>query len=127
MKHGWFNSESRLWLLTVVALLSGMEMSTESGDTLAAPAMAAEWQTLSAQAQAGQGHDAGRPEGRVPVARGMGKEAVRQAWGAPEEVRKIRTCFGWQEEWVYRGDAERFGASERVLLFDEGEILTEIK
>jgi hypothetical protein len=57
----------------------------------------------------------------------MGKEAIRQVWGAPEEVRKIRTCFGWQEEWVYRGDAKRFGASERVLLFDEGELLTEIK
>jgi hypothetical protein len=57
----------------------------------------------------------------------MGKEAVRDVWGAPEEVRKIRTCFGWQEEWVYRGNTERFGASERVLLFDEGEVLTEIK
>ena len=57
----------------------------------------------------------------------LGKEAVRTAWGEPEEIRKIRTCFGWQEEWVYRGDPKRFGASERILLFDEGEVLTEIK
>ena len=57
----------------------------------------------------------------------MGKEAVRTVWGEPEEIRKIRTCFGWQEEWVYRGDPKRFGVSERILLFDEGEVLAEIK
>jgi hypothetical protein len=34
----------------------------------------------------------------------MGKEAVCTVWGKPEEIRKIRTCFEWQEEWVYRGD-----------------------
>ena len=66
-------------------------------------------------------------QGGASVTRGMGKEAVRTAWGAPEEVRRIRTCFGWQEEWVYRGDPARFGAGERILLFDEGEVLTEIK
>jgi hypothetical protein len=59
--------------------------------------------------------------------RGMGKEAVRDLWGKPAEVRKIRTCFGWQEEWVYRGDQQRYGADERTLLFDEGEVLSDIK
>jgi hypothetical protein len=59
--------------------------------------------------------------------RGMGKEVVRELWGKPAEVRKIRTCFGWQEEWVYRGDQQRYGADERTLLFDEGEILSDIK
>jgi hypothetical protein len=127
MSRRCLNSEFKHWLLIMVALLSGMAMSAASGGTLAAPAMTAARQPLIAQAQAGQSTAAEPSEGQVPVARGMGKEAVRQAWGAPEEVRKIRTCFGWQEEWVYRGDAERFGASERVLLFDEGEILTEIK
>jgi len=80
-------------------------------------------------AQAHAGESAGKSEAEKPpaVTRGMGKAEVHQAWGAPEEVRKLRTCFGWQEEWVYRGDIERFGASERVLLFDEGEVLTEIK
>jgi hypothetical protein len=57
----------------------------------------------------------------------MAKADVRQVWGAPESIRKIRTCFGWQEEWTYRGEVERLGASERVLLFDEGEVLVEIK
>jgi hypothetical protein len=78
-------------------------------------------------AQAGQSSEASRPENRPSLTRGMGKEAVRQAWGAPEQVRKIRTCFGWQEEWVYRGAEDQSGASEQVLLFDEGELLTEIK
>lgn len=108
-----------------MAVLSSVAVSAESGGILATPTMAAEWQPLLAQA--GQNTGAAQSEGQVPVALGMGKEAVRQVWGAPEEVRKIRTCFGWQEEWVYRGDAKRFGASERVLLFDEGELLTEIK
>jgi hypothetical protein len=124
MKLGYFNGEIRLWL-TIVAVLSSIAMSTESAGTLAAPTMVAEWQPLLAQT--GRTTEAEQPKGQVPVALGMGKEAVSQVWGAPEEVRKIRTCFGWQEEWVYRGDAKRFGASERVLLFDEGEILTEIK
>jgi hypothetical protein len=125
MNRGCFNGEIRFWLLTIVAILSSMSMPAEGGGILAAPTMAAEWQPLSAQA--GQNAGAAQSEGQVPVALGMGKEAVRQVWGAPEEVRKVRTCFGWQEEWVYRGDAKRFGASERVLLFDEGELLTEIK
>jgi hypothetical protein len=125
MNRGCFNGEIRLWLLTIVAILSSIAMPAESGGMLAAPTMVAEWQPLLAQA--GQNAGAAQSEGQVPVALGMGKEAVRQVWGAPEEVRKIRTCFGWQEEWVYRGDAKRFGASERVLLFDEGELLTEIK
>jgi hypothetical protein len=125
MNRGCFNGAIRQWLLTMVAVLAGMAMSAAGAGVRAAPAGAAESQPLSGQA--GQSTEAGPSEGRTPVALGMGKEAVRQVWGAPEEVRKIRTCFGWQEEWVYRGDAKRFGASERVLLFDEGEILTEIK
>jgi hypothetical protein len=125
MNRGCFNGEIRRWLLTTVAVLSSVAVSAESGGILATPTMAAEWQPLLAQA--GQNTGAAQSEGQVPVALGMGKEAIRQVWGAPEEVRKIRTCFGWQEEWVYRGDAKRFGASERVLLFDEGELLTEIK
>ena len=125
MNRGCFNGEIRRWLLTIVAVLSSVAVSAESGGILAAPTMAAEWQPLLAQG--GQNAGAAQSEGQVPVALGMGKEAVRQVWGAPEKVRKVRTCFGWQEEWVYRGDAKRFGASERVLLFDEGELLTEIK
>jgi hypothetical protein len=80
-----------------------------------------------AQAPVTQDAAPNKPTGNASVTRGMGKEAVRSVWGDPEEIRKIRTCFGWQEEWVYRGDQKRFGASERVLLFDEGEVLTEIK
>lgn len=125
MNRGGCNGGIRLWLLIMVAVLSSMALSAENGGTRAAPTLAAERQPVSAQA--GQSTEAEQYEGQVPVARSMGKEAVRQVWGAPEEVRKIRTCFGWQEEWVYRGDAKRFGASERVLLFDEGEILTEMK
>jgi hypothetical protein len=90
-------------------------------------AIAGETQLFVAQAPATQGADTDKPNGGTSVTRGMGKEAVRTVWGDPEEIRKIRTCFGWQEEWVYRGDPKRFGASERVLLFDEGEVLTEIK
>lgn len=66
-------------------------------------------------------------ETQVMPAHGAGKEEVRGLWGDPVEVRKIRTCFGWQEEWIYRGDPQRYGAEERTLLFDEGEVLSEIK
>jgi hypothetical protein len=56
-------------------------------------------------AGAGQSRtDADKPDGSTAITRGMGKEAVRTVWGEPEEIRKIRTCFEWQEEWVYRGD-----------------------
>jgi len=88
--------------------------------------MAAEVHSFTAQAPATQGA-IDKPDGGTSITRGMGKEAVRTVWGEPEEIRKIRTCFGWQEEWVYRGDPKRFGVSERILLFDEGEVLTEIK
>ncbi|MGH8059789.1 MAG: hypothetical protein ACREOH_21550 [Candidatus Entotheonellia bacterium] len=64
-------------------------------------------------------------EGQVTI--GMRKEDVRARWGAPAEVRKNRTCFGTAEEWVYRGDPQRYGADERVLSFDEWEVLTEIR
>jgi hypothetical protein len=117
-----------LRLLSIVALLALIATWIKCGGTPAGPAMAAESKPLlEAQTQAGQSAVADQPGGRATVTPGMGKEDVRQAWGPPEEVRKIRTCFGWQEEWVYRGDAKRFGADERVLLFDEGEVLTEIK
>lgn len=79
------------------------------------------------RALAGENPEASSSGNRPSLTPGMGKEAVRQAWGAPENVRKIRTCFGWQEEWVYREAADRVGASERVLVFDEGEVLIEIK
>jgi hypothetical protein len=94
---------------------------------LSASVLAVEGRLFLAQAPASQRPDADKPDGSAMITRGLGKEAVRTAWGEPEEIRKIRTCFGWQEEWVYRGDPKRFGASERVLLFDEGEVLTEIK
>lgn len=64
---------------------------------------------------------------KVPVALGMHKDAVRALWGEPTEVQKIRTCLGADEEWVYRVDLRRDGASERRLLFDENGVLTEIK
>lgn len=127
MTSVFFKVEITLWLLITGAFLPVMGTWSEGGGTFTAPAMAAESQPLLAQVQAGQSADTDKPEGSARLTRGMGKEAVRQVWGAPEEVRKIRTCFGWQEEWVYRGDPKRFGASERVLLFDEGEVLTEIK
>jgi len=95
--------------------------------TLSLPALAAEENLSMAQALTSQRTDPDKPGGQTAITRGMEKQAVRTVWGEPEEVRKIRTCFGWQEEWVYRGDPKRFGASERVLLFDEGEVLTEIR
>jgi hypothetical protein len=108
-----------------VAALALMGLGHGGGYAMSLPA--AEAYRSVAQAPTPPGAETDKPPGRVTVTRGMGKEAVRTAWGEPEEVRKIRTCFGWQEEWVYRGDPNRFGASERVLLFDEGEVLTEMK
>lgn len=68
-----------------------------------------------------------KPTGPAAVTRGMTKEQVRTLWGEPVAVRKIRTCFGYQEEWLYRGDPQRYGSDERMLVFDEGEVLDEIK
>jgi hypothetical protein len=115
------------WYLIAVTGSSVVAMGYAGGGTLIPPAVAAGWRPFIAAAQAAQRGDTMPPEGETSVTPGMGKEAVRKVWGDPEEIRKIRTCFGWQEEWVYRGDAKRFGVSERVLLFDEGEVLTEIK
>ena len=115
------------WLLIMVAAVSLVALWHKSRWAPIAPALAAEARPLTAQAPAGQSAGSEESAGGTSVTPGMGKEAVRTVWGDPEEVRKIRTCFGWQEEWVYRGDAKRFGASERILLFDEGEVLTEIK
>jgi hypothetical protein len=117
---------SRRLVMTVAALVL-IGLCPSGGDTVGVPALAAEAYRPVAQAPAPPGAEADKPPGRASITHGMGKEAVRTAWGEPEEIRKIRTCFGWQEEWVYRGAPNRFGGSERVLLFDEGEVLTEIK
>jgi hypothetical protein len=102
-------------------------LSHAAGNLLNAPALATEGHRLLAQAPASQRPDADKPDSHATVTKGLEKEAVRTAWGEPAAIRKIRTCFGWQEEWIYRGDPKRFGADERVLLFDEGEVLMEIK
>jgi hypothetical protein len=115
----------RMPIMAAAVLLLGL--CHAGGNMLSAPALAAEGRRFLAQAPASQRTDADKPDGSTTITRGLGKEAVRTAWGEPEAIRKIRTCFGWQEEWVYRGDPKRFGASERVLLFDEGEVLTEIR
>ncbi|MBI3329692.1 MAG: hypothetical protein HYZ81_23670 [Nitrospinae bacterium] len=67
------------------------------------------------------------PAGHISVIVGMRKDVVRTLWGEPAEIRKIRVCLGTAEEWVYRGDPERYGAEVRVLSFDADEVLTEIK
>jgi hypothetical protein len=113
------------WLL--VAGLAVAAVCYDGGGMIVALAKAAQSQPFAAQAQAPQSGHTDKSEGKTSVTRGMAKEAVRTVWGDPEEIRRIRTCFGWQEEWVYRGDPQRFGVSERILLFDEGEVLTEIK
>jgi hypothetical protein len=111
-------------VMTAVLLVVGCQLG---GKGLSSPVWAGQVPVAAAQALPGQLTDPHQPGGEPTLKRGMGKEAVRTAWGEPKEVRKIRTCFGWQEEWVYRGDPQRFGASERTLLFDEGEVLSEIK
>jgi hypothetical protein len=117
----------RKWLLIAVAGLSPIIVGHVSTVAIAGVATAAETRPFNAEAPAGQSADPDKPESGTAVARGMGKDAVRTRWGQPKEIRKIRTCFGWQEEWVYRGDPQLFGISERILLFDEGEVLTDIK
>jgi hypothetical protein len=112
--------------MTVAALLL-MGMCHDAGHSISVPTLAAEASLSMAQAPIIEGAETDKPPAQPSIARGMGKESVRTVWGEPEEIRKIRTCFGWQEEWVYRGDPKRFGVSERILLFDEGEVLTEIK
>jgi hypothetical protein len=87
---------------------------------------------ILATASASQAMSESAPSSQSPASqamptKGMSKEAVRELWGDPAEVRKIRTCFGWQEEWMYRGDQQRYGADQRTLLFDEGEVLSKIK
>jgi hypothetical protein len=118
---------TREWLLIAVAAFSLMTVEHESTVQSTRVATAAEGQSFTTEKPDGQRADPAKPESGTAVARGMGKEAVRTRWGPPEEIRKIRTCFGWQEEWIYRGDAKHFGASERILLFDEGEILTDMR
>jgi len=109
-------------LPTTVAAVLLVWLCRGGGGTMNAPAMAIEGERFAAQALASRGADIDNPDGGTATAitRGMGKEAVRTMWGKPEELRKIRTCFGWQEGWVYRGNPKRFGANERVPLFDLG-------
>ena len=125
LNHRYCTIARRFPAAVVAILLVGLCQTGRI--TLSLPALAAEANLSMAQAPTSQRTDPDKPGGHTAITRGMGKEAVRTVWGEPEQVRKIRTCFGWQEEWVYRGDPKRFGASERVLLFDEGEVLTEIK
>jgi hypothetical protein len=125
VNRGYCTMARRLPTTVATVLLVGL--CHTGGKTLSVPALATVAHLSIAQAPASQRTDADKPDGSTAITRGMGKEAVRTVWGEPEEIRKIRTCFGWQEEWVYRGDPKRFGVSERVLLFDEGEVLTEIK
>lgn len=118
---------ARAWFLIAVAGFSLVTVSHVSPVQKTGVATAAERRVFNTEQPDGQRADPAKPESAMAVARGMGKEAVRTEWGPPEEVRKIRTCFGWQEEWIYRGDAKRFGARERILLFDEGDILTDMR
>jgi hypothetical protein len=122
---GYYTMARRLPTMVAAVLLMGL--SHGGGNTMTLPALVAQAHLSMAQAPVTQVGETDKPTGSTSITRGMGKEAVRTEWGEPEEIRKIRTCFGWQEEWVYRGDPNRFGVSERVLLFDEGEVLTEIK
>jgi hypothetical protein len=122
---GYHTMARRLPTTVAAVLLIGLYHG--GGNTMSLPALAAQAHPSMAQAPTTQSGKTDKPTDGTSITRGMGKEAVRTEWGEPEEVRKIRTCFGWQEEWVYRGDPNRFGVSERVLLFDEGEVLTEIK
>jgi hypothetical protein len=115
------------WSPTMLAAVLLLGLCHAGGHMMSVPALAAEARLSVAQTAASQRTEPDKSDASTAITRGMEKEAVRTAWGEPEEIRKIRTCFGWQEEWVYRGDPKRFGASERVLLFDEGEVLTEIK
>jgi hypothetical protein len=124
---GSFKAEIASRLLIVGVFLAVIGTCSAGEGAVAAPAIAAESPFLSAQAQTGQNTDVEKPESRARLTHGMGKQAVRHAWGAPEEVRQSRTCVGWWEEWVYRGDPQRFGANACVPLFDEDEVLTEIK
>jgi len=99
--------------------------------SLQADLMLLDWASFTTDLQAGTAaitpDTVERPGEEDQVAVGMRKEDVRARWGAPMEVRKNRTCFGTAEEWVYQGDPRRYGADERVLSFDEWDVLTEIR
>src|SRR5262245_65025378 len=99
------------WHLITVIGWGLVMVCFDGGGTMIAPAVAADWRPFMVQAQAGQSGETTKPEGEMSVSPGMGKEAVRKVWGDPEEIRKLRTCFGWQEEGVYRGDPKRVGVS----------------
>jgi hypothetical protein len=104
------------------ALLPMPAVPHERGRLMPLLATAAEAQERSWQTTAPE-----KTPGQTAVTVGMRKEAVRALWGEPVEIGKIRTCFGTKEEWVFQGDLQRFGARERILHFDEDEVLTEIR
>ena len=124
-KQQYYTIARLLFTIVAAALLVGLWYG--DGSTTSLPSMVAGAHRIAAQGPGLQRAGIDSPTSSPSVARGMGKEEVRTVWGDPKATRKIRTCFGWQEEWVYRGDPKRFGVSERVLLFDEGDVLTEIK
>jgi hypothetical protein len=120
MKGYQFVVTIALWL-TIMCLPAGMRVD-EARHTILI------WTTsFASSAGSVPGASSSPPTNQAMPAKGMSKEMVRDLWGDPAEVRKIRTCFGWQEEWMYRGNPRRYGADERTLLFDEGEALHEIK
>jgi len=85
-------------LPTTVAAILLVGLCHAGGKTLSVPALATVARLSIAQAPASQRTDADKPDGSITITRGMGKEAVRTVWGEPEEIRKIRTCFGWQKD-----------------------------
>jgi hypothetical protein len=85
-------------LPTTVAAILLVGLCHAGGKTLSVPALATVARLSIAQAPASQRTDADKPDGSTTITRGMGKEAVRPVWGEPEEIRKIRTCFGWQKD-----------------------------
>jgi hypothetical protein len=112
-------------LLLLKALASSELVTERSPLSLIMPVvMAAERQSHSL---AGETTASEPPISPSAVTTGMKKEQVHALWGEPIEVRQTRTCFGTREEWVYRGNPQRYGSEERTLLFDEADVLEEMK
>ena len=128
------NMDRRLWGLGFLTMFFLSSLLLPVGPVLPKGGMLALLITVEAHAEErsiqGHSHQAAAQEtgaGQTSIGLKMRKEAVRKLWGEPAEIRKVRTCFGAAEEWVYRGDPQRYGASERVLQFDEDGVLTEIR
>jgi hypothetical protein len=96
VNRGYCTMARRLPTMVAAVLLVGL--CHAGGNTLSVPALATEARLSIAQAPASRRTDADKPDGSTAITRGMGKEAVRTVWGEPEEIRKIRTCFGWQKD-----------------------------